>query len=398
MISPKEIQARARKLWASGRPLRATLANPHERPFFPWPVPFRRHAAQEWLDSFAELRSAVTALEAQSKAVVGHGYTLVLCESSHQKLGRLRVPEAITFDSIEDLAACAGETDSLHRFRHVAQLITEREPRLLPWLADRPSMALESEPVLTQLLDTVTYLQAHPRPNRYARELGIPGVDSKFIEVNRRVLSDWLDRLLPAAAIDVTVSGLADHGFERRYGLCFEEPQIRFRWLDLARAFGGISDATVPLSQLAAYRPCCDHVLITENKINFLTLPSHPDTLALFGSGYAIDLLRAIPWLADRSVYYWGDLDTHGFAILSRLRGPFPNTRSFLMDRETLLSHRELWTEELSATRVLRDLEGLGPDEHALYDDLRHDRLGDRVRLEQERVRYPWIERAIAAI
>jgi hypothetical protein len=396
VISPKEIQERARRLWASGRPLRAILLSAQDAPFFPCAVSFRKHTAQEWLDSFAEIRSAVAALEARSKIETGAGYTLVLREASHHKLGKLRIPDAITFDSIEDLAACAGETDALRQFRRIARLITEREPRLLPWLVDRPLLVLQSEPILARLLDTVAYLLAHPRPNRYARELGIPGVDSKFMETNRRVLADCLDRLLPTEVIDRTVQGLADHGFERRYGLRFEEPQVRFRWLDLSRAFCGLSDATVPLPQLAAYAPLCDQVLITENKINFLTLPQHADTLALLGSGYAIDLLRRIPWLADRHVYYWGDLDTHGFAILSRLRRHLPNTRSFLMDRETLMNHKELWTEELSATRVLCDLEFLDPNERAVYDDLRHDRLGDRVRLEQERLSYQLVERAVS--
>jgi hypothetical protein len=68
------------------------------------------------------------------------------------------------------------------------------------------------------------------------------------------------------------------------------------------------------------------------------------------------------------------------------------------MDRETLMIHRELWTEELSATRVLRDLEFLDPDEQSLYDDLRYDRLGDRVRLEQERLGYPLVERAVSVL
>ncbi len=48
--------------------------------------------------------------------------------------------------------------------------------------------------------------------------------------------------------------------------------------------------------------------------------------------------------------------------------------------RESNLRH--FWTEELSGTRVLRDLPTLDPHEHALYDDLRNDRLGDRVRLQ----------------
>ncbi len=88
----------------------------------------------------------------------------------------------------------------------------------------------------------------------------------------------------------------------------------------------------------------------------------------------------------------------HGFAILSRLRGYFPHTRSFLMDRDTLVAHRDLWTEELSGTRVLRDLPTLDPHEQALYDDLRNDRLGDRVRLEQERVKYQLVQKVVLAL
>jgi len=73
-------------------------------------------------------------------------------------------------------------------------------------------------------------------------------------------------------------------------------------------------------------------------------------------------------------------------------------TRSFLMGRETLVTHRNLWTEELSGTRVLRDLPTLDPHEQALYDDLRNDRLGDRVRLEQERVKYQLVQKAVLAL
>ena len=57
-----------------------------------------------------------------------------------------------------------------------------------------------------------------------------------------------------------------------------------------------------------------------------------------------------------------------------------------------------IWTEELSGTLVLRDLPILDPFEQSLYDDLRNDRLGDRVRLEQERVQYQRVEQAVLAL
>jgi hypothetical protein len=428
IISPEDIRNRARRLWATGQPLRAALAalapesfangvetvslihsgadvsaaesehgaQPRAQSFFPYPIPFRKPTAQEWLDHFAGLREAVARLYSESKAVRGSGYSVEYREVAHQKLGRLRVPDRITFESIDDLAACAGETDALHRFRDLVEGLRVHEPRMLSWLSERPLAALAAEQLLPQLIGIAKHLRSNPRPNCYARELGIPGVDSKFIENNRVLVAEWLDRLLPAQVIDVTIRGFADHGFERRYGLRFEEPSVRFRWLDPSRAPAGLTDASVPLSQLSSYAPDCEHVIITENKTNFLTLPPNRNSLAIFGGGYGVELLGPIRWLANQPLHYWGDLDTHGFAIVSRLRLHFPHVQSFLMDRDTLMRHRELWTEELSATRVLHDLPALDSAEQSLYDDLRHDRLGDRVRLEQERVSYQLVEQAMA--
>jgi hypothetical protein len=366
---------------------------------FPYSVPFRKASAEEWLNGFAGLRSAVEQLERESKAVTGMGYTLVLKEVSHQKLGRLRTPDRVVLETVEDLAACAGETQALCRFQAIAAQVRSREPRLMAWLAERPLRSLEYEYALPRLLAVVAYFESHPRPMRYARELGIPGVDSKFIETHQALLGDWLERVLPPDAIDGTVRGASAYGFERRFGLRYEEPLIRFRWLDNSLALAGsMTDAAVPLPQFAAYSPSCERVFITENKVNFMTLPACGRALAIFGSGYAIDRLAAVPWLGRTALYYWGDIDTHGFAILSRLRDHLSHVRSFLMDRGTLMHHRELWSEESPATRCMRDLAALDSDEHDLYDDLRNDRLGTCIRLEQERIVYDHVVRAIAPI
>lgn len=73
--------------------------------------------------------------------------------------------------------------------------------------------------------------------------------------------------------------------------------------------------------------------------------------------------------LAETAIHYWGDIDTHGFGVLDRLRGAFPHARSLLMDREALLAHRAVWvTEESGETRVL---DCLTDAERALYEELR---------------------------
>jgi hypothetical protein len=393
MISPEQIRDRAHKLWSSGRALRAWLG---AEPLFPYSVPFRKPSAKEWLENFARLRVDVERLEATSKARIGAGYTVAFREVTHQKLGSMRTPERIVFESAEDIAACAGENATLRRFQDMAKMLHSREPRLTAWLAEQPLRALEHYSVLPRLLAVTAYFQAHPRPMRYARELDIPGVDSKFVEEYQALLDQWLERLLPAAAMNGEVHGLSDHGFERRFGLRYEEPLIRFRWLDPSLAPAGhIIDATVPLSQFVAYAPTCSQVFVTENKINFLTLPESRSGLAIFGGGYAIERLASIPWLRSIPLYYWGDIDTHGFAILSLLRSRLPQTRSFLMDRDTIFIHQEFWSEESQERRCLRELASLTAEESSLYDDLRSDRLGVRVRLEQERIGYTHVGQAM---
>ncbi|QIK37670.1 hypothetical protein GWK36_06375 [Caldichromatium japonicum] len=44
----------------------------------------------------------------------------------------------------------------------------------------------------------------------------------------------------------------------------------------------------------------------------------------IIDTGYGWEALAQGPWLNACQLYYWGDLDTHGFAILDGLRNHFP--------------------------------------------------------------------------
>jgi hypothetical protein len=135
-------------------------------------------------------------------------------------------------------------------------------------------------------------------------------------------------------------------------------------------------------------------VFIVENEITYLAFPPTDDAIVLFGEGYAAGRLEPLRWLAERNLVYWGDIDTHGFAILNRLRRTFGHARAMLMDRATLLAHESQWVNE--PTPTAEHLESLTPDEAALYTDLVQDALGPAVRLEQERVSYAAVEQAVA--
>ncbi|MFM8393754.1 MAG: Wadjet anti-phage system protein JetD domain-containing protein, partial [Acidobacteriota bacterium] len=130
-------------------------------------------------------------------------------------------------------------------------------------------------------------------------------------------------------------------------------------------------------------------VFITENEINFLAFPDVPAALVIFGAGYGFDNLATARWLNEKRVYYWGDIDTHGFAILSQLREFMPHVTSFLMDQRTLLTHQPLWGVENQPETG--DLPRLSAEEALLYDQLRRNQWGKGVRLEQERIGFDFL-------
>jgi hypothetical protein len=94
--------------------------------------------------------------------------------------------------------------------------------------------------------------------------------------------------------------------------------------------------------------------------------------------------LEGVGWLADRDVVYWGDIDTHGFRILDRLRQRFVHVRSMLMDEATLVANLDRTVTE--ETPLDEELRYLTRPEQRLYRDLVEDRFGVAVRLEQERI------------
>jgi hypothetical protein len=66
------------------------------------------------------------------------------------------------------------------------------------------------------------------------------------------------------------------------------------------------------------------------------------------------------------------------------------------MDRDTLLAHRPLWVRE--DTPHAGRLVHLDQEEQSLFDDLQQDRLGEKVRREQERIGFGWVERELGRV
>jgi hypothetical protein len=379
---PDDLRRHVQRLWDSGRLLAAPLRG---EPIFPFRLSLRTPNARSLSEQFDDVRAWIRAWER------GDGYELEWSEINHRILGRNRIPAAVCVAVEKDALRMIGKTDDAARFHRIADETRERLPRLTEWLARKPLTALDCALDWPRILDVLTWFLAHPRCGLYLRRIDIPGVDTKFIEERKPLLTELLDLALPPEAIDATAPGWRN--FERRYALRPKPNLIRFRMLDRRLAIQGLTDLSVPAQEFASLELAVARVFITENEINGLAFPDVAESIVIFGLGYGLDRLSEISWLKGRPLHYWGDIDTHGFAMLDRLRAIFPGAESFLMDRETLCVHSHYWVRE--SAPYVAELSRLNGAEQALYDDIRFNRLGDRVRLEQERIGFAWVERAV---
>jgi len=382
---PADLRAQAQKLWDKGEILAAWVTG---ESLFPKRLLLKSPNSADMTERFDAVRTWITGLNTLKHC------RIVPREFKHRVLGANSVPAEVWLDSLDDAVAFIGKRRELNRFTELLDETRRRRPALLPWLAKRPLRALELSEEWPRLLAIVDWLEQHPRPGVYLRQVDLPGVHSKFIEANRGILSEWLDLCLPAEAIDAVAPGAA--GFARRYGFCDKPQRVRFRLLDgahtLALRLPG-RDLTLNADDFAGLDPKVGRVFMTENEVNFLAFPEQENSLVIFGSGYGFDLLGDVYWLEGVELFYWGDIDTHGFAMLDQLRGHLAHAKSLLMDRQTLMLHHALWGEEAKQTR--RDLFRLSRDEAELYDDLRDNRIKKQLRLEQERIGYGWLMSAL---
>lgn len=397
--SPADLRAQVQKLWDKG-----DLLRPCVRGEAAPPVRLRLNvpSSTELVDRFDDVRVWMKALGCNAPQSESPRYRIVQRELRHRVLGNNAVPDEIWLDTVDDALALIGKQKDFKRFASLVQRTREWQPALLAWLEKRPLNALALADDWARLLAVVAWLQSHPRPGIYLRQVDVPGVDSKFIEANRGVLSELLDLVLPVDAIDASATGASQ--FCRRYGFKDKPLRVRFRLLDPRVALlpaGCEQDIGVTQAAFGQLDFQVQRVFITENEVNFLAFPPVPDSMVIFGAGYGFEVLAGAHWLHACSVYYWGDIDTHGFAILDQLRTHFSHVQSLLMDRSTLLAHQTQWGEETQP--VLRDLPRLSLAEAAVFDDLRNGRLGNTpanggVRLEQERIGFTWVQQALATL
>ena len=388
LTTAAELAAQVQRHWDRGDILRSVVTT---EALFPLRLRLTAPTPSDIAERFDDVRNWSAALRAVP------GYRVEMQTVRHRVQGANAHPIQVWVDTLNDAVTVIDKGDELARFAGLVATTSTRRKALLPWLARNPLQALALSEVWTRLLDIVDWLDAYPRPGVYIRQVDVPGVHSKFIEAHRGVLTELFDLALPADVIDFSALGV--NQFARRYGFRDKPQRVRFRMLDpahplLPRALE--SDVTLDAESFVRLDPPVSTVFIAENEINFLAMPEIRNALVIFGAGYGFNAITQATWLSRCRVLYWGDIDTHGFAILDQLRATLPHAQSFLMDRQTLLAFPEQWGIEAQPARV--ELSRLTAPEQLLFDDLRDNRIANNLRLEQERIGFGYVRSALALL
>jgi hypothetical protein len=362
-------------------------------PFFPLVIRSDKGSVS---DDFTSRAKDLAALNANSKAVLGRGYALDIKEVHTRVNAKQTTIEKMYFETEEDYLACIAKKNETQRVKNALSVFMQ-ETVLLPddvyvWaVASIDDLKKEYESGFwNNIILCAAWLQTHPQSNLYIREVPLP-VHTKFIENNERIIH----RILSSERL---VS------FEKQHGLRNKPVLIHFRSLSkrnpLRLGNQNISEIVLPLEDFinlpqTGLLSDIQQIIIIENEIVYLTFPEVEHTLCIWGSGYEVAMLVSCTFLNKYELYYFGDLDEHGFDILSLYRSLFPKTKSFCMDATTV-AHFDAYRVPGKTLVQEKIPEFLTREECDVFMELRSS--PEKSRLEQERIPNLYIEKKLLAV
>jgi hypothetical protein len=256
---------------------------------------------------------------------------------------------------IPDISALAGlNIDTAEHWQRACtrwnQLLRHQPGQaVLPWLARIVDL---DDYDFTTLLAATTWFQANPRSGLTVRSVPVPGMHTKWLARHRSMVLACLGT--PTESSEPTESpgdpdpaeipadeldALGLRPLPREICILIADPVLR-------TAVGGLRQITAPVDELAGLQIHPDAVLIVENKERALAWNDTTGLVIIHSLGNQLDALGRLPWIRHDRCWYWGDLDRHGFTLLSRARTLIPQLESLLMTAGDIEAYRPLAVKE----------------------------------------------------
>jgi hypothetical protein len=275
--------------------------------------------------------------------------------------------EALSFPVIwelqtpSDWIAAADNVEIKNEFRRLEKLAVACDPLFhRVFIRQRHLINGKPEKEIIKAAQLVMLLEPDCALGKPLRTLSLAGIDSKFFERHRTLISKLLD-----IRFDYQVR---DMGLEAFLGALDENDH----WLLLADLDGTL----LPFAQqrvrakelLQIYLPG-KRILIVENEKCYYHLPTLKDTLAILGAGLNLTWLKG-PDFSKKQLAYWGDIDTWGLTMLAKARCLHPGLTPLMMTNTIFdrYGNHHAVQENIPASHT--PPQGLTTDETALYNKL----------------------------
>lgn len=332
---------------------------------FPWYVPSDKSINK--LGGYDKEFEQIKTIVDHSKSAVGFGYTYEF-DKNGKKI------TAIKFETEIDYLKFINKEDEVINFKNDYADVILEYPTLRELFVESPRIVIENHHKWADLIKVCRFFQTNSHVGLYMRELPA-GVHTKFIENNTQIIFALIERISPEL-----INYRAER-FEDKFGLKTKHNLIRIRFLDdklqVLPGYEEIGIAEVDINKLDIK---CKRVFVIENDVPALVFPKIENSIVLFGKGYNVAALKNIEWIKNAEIYYWGDLDVHGFEILSQMYGYFNHTKSFLMSKDVLDEHKKHWSHSPDSKVLNISLPSIGDRE--TYEFIRAGK--PYIRLEQE--------------
>lgn len=414
MISVEQIRTKAEHKFVSY--LHSVLDG--DTSFFPLNIPAAKGSA---IDDFALRKTEAENLYQYSKNKKGFGYTVVTNTIKTRSKGMQTVIEKILFETEADFLRFIHKETAANNFKTNLESIKTQCRKFnaadiwYDWSVQHCSLLTEVfEAQYWELLFLCAGWFLHNSPcGLYLREIPLP-VHTKFIEQNRALIFSLYCALKNSGiVVHISASPIAAalappelkntaEAIYAEWGVRTVPPFIRFRLLDttigvtLTGETLQTGEVQLPFEAFAALRfDSVNTVFIIENLLVYLTFPAVPNSLCIFGSGFAAVQMQCNTHLRHKRIYYFGDMDEHGFEILSDFRAIFPDVISFCMDSTTYQIFSQFAVPGKASKRSVSDLH-LTAKELKLFRFLQEH--PECSRLEQERITQEFIKERLSLI
>ena len=364
MKSPEALAELLTRQWHSADKREQRLLDPQT---WPIPLPIGRPAPTLFAQQTAQVREHIERWRAVTVGEV-HWQSIVYRSAAEPVL----LPQHWQLRSPEEWAQASGDAQvrlELQRLRSLLDRVDGRFHSLL--IRQRALWRDRSDEETIQATTLALEIEPGIAAGRPLRSLPLAGIDSKFMERHRGLVTALLDIRFDGQASQLGLSSFLEAADEGDH------------WLLVAALTPGLlpfAQLRVRARELRDAPPPAKRILLIENDRCLHLLPTLPDTIAVLGSGLDLAWLRA-DWLRERQIGYWGDMDTWGLCMLAHARKLQPHLTPLLMDQPLF--------ERCSGTLAVPEPINAGPvppevltgTEQAFY---RHLLNQDRGRIEQE--------------